>query len=40
LARPNNSSVANADSHSIAVFGFDEADKPTVWQRFFPFIQR
>jgi DNA-binding beta-propeller fold protein YncE len=32
--------VSNADSHSIAVFGFDEPATPTFWQRFFPFIQR
>ncbi|HRW07932.1 MAG TPA: hypothetical protein P5121_22675 [Caldilineaceae bacterium] len=32
--------VSNADSHSIAVFGFEEADKPTFRQRYFPFIQR
>lgn len=32
--------VTNADAGSVAIFGFDEADKPTFWQRFFPFIQR
>jgi len=32
--------TANADDGSISVFGFDQADKPSFWQRFLPFIQR
>ena len=32
--------VSNADSHSIAVFGFEDADKPSLWQQFFPFIRQ
>ena len=32
--------VSNADSHSVAVFGFPETAPPSFWQRFLPFIQR
>ncbi|MEZ4616900.1 MAG: YncE family protein [Caldilineaceae bacterium] len=32
--------VTNGNSASVAVFGFDEADTPSFWQRYFPFIQR
>jgi len=32
--------VSNADSHSVAVFGFAEADKSNWWQSFLPAIQR
>lgn len=34
--------VSNADSHSVAVFGFEEEDKvsPSLWQQFFPLIQK
>lgn len=31
--------VSNADSHSVAVFGFAEADKPNLWQSFLPVIR-
>ncbi len=29
--------VSNADSHSVAVFGFEE-EAPSLWEQFFPFL--